>query len=231
MHMCWSCTSLFSHSSLLLLWLLPFIDCCCRSARPLGHSPFCTSSLSLWLVSPPSLWPGDERTNEEPHSESFGPPPQNPPILFLLNTSLTHRVRRIYIRLDVRRGGHSCLYERTVDVGSVLYTIWAMMLTNCCVSFTGYAWSHVMCSAGAISALLFPLVCALCLHSECHFFLCCSVETACTLFFYLHTHTNMHTHCPHRHTHTFLTLWWCSLKSAGASVLEMMEIMCDLGER
>lgn len=40
------------------------------------------------------------------------------------------------------------------------------MLTNCCVLFTGYAWSHVMCSAGTISALLFPLVCALC-FSEC----------------------------------------------------------------
>ena len=42
------------------------------------------------------------------------------------------------------------------------YTIYAI-LTNCCVLFTGYAWSHVMCSAGAISALLFPLVCVLCL--------------------------------------------------------------------
>ena len=68
------------------------------------------------------------------------------------------------------------------------------MLTNCCVLFTGYAWSHVMCSAGAISALLFPLVCALCLHSECHFFLCSYVETACTpLFFCIHTCTQTYT--------------------------------------
>lgn len=65
-----------------------------------------------------------------------------------------------------------------------------------------------MCSAGAISALLFPLVCALCLHLECHFFLCSYVETACTLFalflffcgfllFYCKkniTHSHPHTH-------------------------------------
>lgn len=41
------------------------------------------------------------------------------------------------------------------------YAIYAMF-TNCCVLFTGYAWSHVVCHAGAISALLLPLVCALC---------------------------------------------------------------------
>ncbi len=72
-----------------------------------------------------------------------------------------------------------------------------MMLTNCCVLFTGYAWSHVMCSAGAISALLFPLVCALCLHSECHFFLCSYVETACTLLFF----------CKHTCTQTYTQTW------------------------
>ena len=99
-----------------------------------------------------------------------------------------------------------------------------MMLTNCCVLFTGYAWSHVMCSAGAISALLFPLVCALCLHSECHFFLCSCFEMACTLFFFfflflfffLHTctHTNKQYRCWHvqvapRHTPTtHSTLLW-----------------------
>lgn len=68
-----------------------------------------------------------------------------------------------------------------------------MMLTNCCVLFTGYAWSHVMCSAGAISALLFPLVCALCLHSQCHFFLCSYVEMACTVCFSAYTHSHKHT--------------------------------------
>lgn len=186
--MCWSCTpksgvNMFSHLSLLLLWLLSFTHCCHRTSGPLRRSPFWTSSLSSVGFSTP-LWSGDERTNEEPHSESPDPAPPHlyPPQHF--SHSVTHSQSVSHICLDVRRGGHSCLYERTVDVGSVLYTIWAMMLTNCCVLFTGYAWSHVMCSAGAISALLFPLVCALCLHLECHFFLCSYVETACTLLFF-----------------------------------------------
>lgn len=166
------------------------------------------SSLTGWPLHPSVTWGW---THQWGASQWV---PLLPPILFLHNTfgpALTECVAHLYICLDVRRGGHSCLSERTVDVSSVLYTIWAMMLTNCCVLFTGYAWSHVMCSAGAISALLFPLVCALCLHLECHFFLCSYVETACTvfaLFFFfrffvgflcfiaikIHTHTNTHTH-------------------------------------
>lgn len=62
------------------------------------------------------------------------------------------------------------------------------MLTNCCVLFTGYAWSHVMCSAGAISALLFPLVCALCLHLHCHFFVLKLKQPVQFSSFFLHTH-------------------------------------------
>lgn len=112
----------------------------------------------------------------------------------------------LHLCLDVRRGGHSCLYERTVDVGIVLYTIWAILLTNCCVLFTGYAWSHVMCSAGAISALLFPLVCALCLHSESFllvFFTIFSVIT-CTW-----THPPTQTSNNVAHTRLRSLIRWC----------------------
>lgn len=150
-------------------------------AGPPGYAPFFNYS-SHWLASPPLR---DLGMNAPMRSLTVSPraspahplPPQHP-----RSRPLSECVAHLYICLDVRCGGHSCLSERTVDVSSVLYTIWAMMLTNCCVLFTGYAWSHVMCSAGAISALLFPLVCALCLHLECHFFLCSYVETACTLF-------------------------------------------------
>lgn len=150
-------------------WLQSLTNLCHSTPGPFRHSPF--SLRSLWLVSPPVCVLG----MNAPMRSLTVSPATLPPIHLLpqnLSHSVTHSQSVLHICLDVRCGGHFCLYERIVDVSSVLYTILAMMLTNCCVLFTGYAWSHVMCSAGAISALLFPLVCALCLHYGCHFFLC-----------------------------------------------------------
>lgn len=58
-----------------------------QTSAPSGHSAFWISSLSLVGLSTP-LWPGDERTNEEPHSESnlVLLTRSSCPILFLHNT-------------------------------------------------------------------------------------------------------------------------------------------------
>lgn len=195
-------TSIFSMPSLLLLlaaiapWMLP--------QHP---GAFWTSSFlllcSLWLVSPP-LCPGDERTNEEPHSESrwsFTTPsssttPQS------VSQSLTHPQSVLHICLDVRRGGHFCLYERTVDVSSVVY----------CTPYKPWCWLTVVCY---LQDMPDRMLCAVLEQFQLYFSLwyvrfvsiegvisscVLSVKTACTLLCFVHF-------CIHKHANTQKWAW------------------------
>lgn len=105
-------------------WLLLLPECYHSTQGPFGHSPFSFSVLSGWSLHRCVLG------MNAPMRSLTVSPAGLPPLHLLpqhlsrsLTHSLTHPQRVLHICLDVRRGGHFCLYERTVDVSSVLYTI------------------------------------------------------------------------------------------------------------